>query len=38
LVKPASGEISRRLFETATVATLRDRLKSGEIWVEGSRG
>ena len=38
LVKPASGEISRRLFETATVATLRDRLKSGDVWVEGSRG
>ena len=38
LVKPASGEISRRLFETATVATLCDRLKSGDVWVEGSRG
>jgi hypothetical protein len=38
LVKPASGEISRRLFETATVATLCHRLKSGDVWVEGSRG
>ena len=37
LVKPASGEISRRLYETAAVATLRDRLKSGDVWVEGSR-
>ena len=38
LVKPGGGEISRRLYETAAVATLRDRLKSGDVWVEGSRG
>jgi hypothetical protein len=38
LVKSAGGEISRRLFETATVATLCHRLKSGDVWVEGSRG
>jgi TnpA family transposase len=37
LVKPSGGEISRRLYETATIATLRDRLKSGDVWVEGSR-
>jgi len=37
LVKPGGGEISRRLYETAAVATLRDRLKSGDVWVEGSR-
>ena len=37
LVKPGGGEISRRLYETAAVATLRNRLKSGDVWVEGSR-
>ncbi len=36
-MKPGGGEISRRLYETAAVATLRDRLKSGDVWVEGSR-
>ena len=28
--------IDRRLYETATFATLRDRLRSGDIWVDGS--
>lgn len=27
----------RRLYEIATLAALRDRLRSGDIWVEGSR-
>ncbi len=27
----------RRLYEIATLAVLRDRLRSGDIWVEGSR-
>ena len=27
----------RRTYETAVVATLRDRLRAGDIWVEGSR-
>jgi TnpA family transposase len=29
--------VDRRLFETATIATLRDRLRSGDIWIDGSR-
>ena len=37
LVKPIGGPINRRLYETALVATLRDRLRSGDIWIEGSR-
>ena len=27
----------RRIYETAVVATLRDRLRAGDVWVEGSR-
>ena len=27
----------RRIYETAVVATLRDRLRAGDAWVEGSR-
>ena len=37
LVKPVGGAIDRRLYETAVVATLRDRLRSGDVWIEGSR-
>jgi TnpA family transposase len=37
LVKPAGGSINRRLYETAVAATLRDRLRSGDVWIEGSR-
>ncbi len=33
----ADGLPDRRLYETAVLATLRDRLKSGGIWIEGSR-
>ena len=28
---------ARRTYETAVVATLRDRLRAGDVWVEGSR-
>ena len=27
----------RRIYETAVVATLRNRLRAGDVWVEGSR-
>ena len=37
LVKPSGGPINRRLYETAVAATLRDRLRSGDVWIEGSR-
>lgn len=37
LVKPIGGPINRRLYETALMATLRDRLRSGDVWIEGSR-
>ena len=29
--------VDRRLYETAAVATLRDRLRSGDLWIDGSR-
>ena len=33
-----SSEASdRRVWETATLLTLRDRLRAGDIWIEGSR-
>ncbi len=31
------GKSGRRLYEIATLAMLRDRLRSGDVWVEGSR-
>jgi hypothetical protein len=31
------GSINRRLYETAVISTLRDRLRSGDVWIEGSR-
>ena len=31
------GKPDRPLYETATLAALRERLRSGDIWVEGSR-
>lgn len=37
LVKPSGPSINRRLYETAVMATLRDRLRSGDVWIEGSR-
>ena len=29
-------KMNRRLYETAVLATLRDRLRSGDVWVERS--
>ncbi len=37
LIKRADGTIDRRLYETAAVATVRDRLNSGDVWIEGTR-
>lgn len=31
------GKPDRRLYEIATLAALRDRLRSADIWVDGSR-
>ncbi|PHQ82079.1 MAG: transposase [Thalassobium sp.] len=31
------GQPKRRVYETAVVATLRDRLRAGDVWVEGSQ-
>ena len=31
------GQPKRRVYETAVVATLKDRLRAGDIWVDGSR-
>ncbi|MFV1590621.1 Tn3 family transposase [Phaeobacter sp. JH20_39] len=31
------GQPKRRIYETAVVATLRDRLRAGDVWVEGSQ-
>lgn len=31
------GEVDRRLYETALMATLRDGLRAGDIWVDGTR-
>jgi hypothetical protein len=33
----ANSKQARHLWEIATLAVLRDRLRSGEIWVDGSR-
>lgn len=33
----ANGAADRRLYETAVLATLRDRLRGANIWVAGSR-
>ena len=33
----ASGQADRRLYETAVLATLRERLRGSDIWVAGSR-
>ena len=32
----AEGRPNRRLYETAVLATLRDKLRSGDVWVERS--
>jgi hypothetical protein len=33
----ADAKPDRRLYEIATLAVLRERLRSGDIWIEGSR-
>lgn len=33
----ASGKHDRRLWEIATLAVLRDRMRAGDVWVEGGR-
>jgi TnpA family transposase len=33
----ADGKRDRRLWEIATLAVLRERLRSGDVWVEGGR-
>lgn len=32
-----NGGPNRRIYETAVVSTLRDRLRAGDVWVKGSR-
>ena len=34
---PSAGGLERRTWEAATLLALRGRLRSGDIWVEGSR-
>ena len=36
-VVASNGKTVRRTYETTVVATLRDRLRAGDVWVEGSR-
>lgn len=36
LVTGADGKINRRLYETAMLAHLRNKLRSGDVWVERS--
>ena len=31
------GQVDRRRYETAVMATLRDRLRAGDVWVDGTR-
>lgn len=38
LVRDGDGRVDRRLYETAVLAHLRDKLRSGEVWVERSHG
>ena len=33
----AGGTINRRFYELCTLSALRDRLRSGDVWVRGSR-
>jgi TnpA family transposase len=34
---PKTGGMERRIWEAATLLALRDRLRAGDIWIEGSR-
>ena len=36
LVIGPDGKINRRLYETATLAHLRNKLRSGDVWVDRS--
>ena len=36
-VHDAEGTAARRIWEAATLLALRDRLRAGDVWVEGSR-
>jgi TnpA family transposase len=36
-VLTAEGTAGRRIWEAATLLALRDRLRAGDVWVEGSR-
>ncbi len=38
LVKEAEGRIDRKMYETAVLAHLRNKLRSGDMWVERSSG
>ena len=38
LVKDAEGRIDRKMYETAVLAHLRNKLRSGDMWVERSSG
>jgi hypothetical protein len=33
----SADDAGRRIWEAATLLVLRDRLRAGDIWVEGSR-
>ncbi len=33
----SGAETDRRLYETAVISTLRDRLRSGDLWIDGAR-
>lgn len=37
LVLPAGQPLDRRAYEVAVLVHLRDRLRAGDVWVEGSR-
>jgi len=37
LVRDEDGRINRRLYEIAVLSTLRDRLRAGDVWIEGTR-
>ena len=33
----SGAKTDRRLYETAVISTLRDRLRSGDLWIDGAR-
>src|SRR3546814_18592977 len=38
IVVSDDGKVNRRLWEIATIAHLRNKLRSGDVWVERSAG